>query len=326
MNRCSELRFVDYWYIMEVIILMMGEHNMNKPFVKNAILFGIPTIISAIGILMALDMFKKYNNLLIIFTFLLLIIFLSSLFYYSKQEKSNQDEINELKSTIITTEKVIGISAKTIGSIVKLLETWNIDINKIANDILKCGSANEKDWDCDKIYNDICVCCRDSIAEFTKSEEKTDISVSLVKYYHIDNIEYVKMVAHSSPQTAKPDIYDKELLLSECKYYFGKLIIDKNRSIKVLENNIKIQQYFYRPKPETNLGKYHQYIAIPIMCSKNKILGILQITTKYNYVIMDTEVELLKFCETHLTPFVDLLILTEKIEKGIFAKPENEGK
>lgn len=297
---------------------------MNKPLVKNSLLIGIPTIISAIGIIMALNILKKYSNIFIIITLLFLIIFLFSLFYYSKQEKSNQDEIDELKSAILTMKKVMGISAKTIGSIVKLLESWNIDINKIANDILKYGSANEKDWNRDKIYNDICVCCRDSISEFTKLEEKTDISVSLIKYYHRDQKEYIKMVAHSSPQTAKPDIYDKEMLLSECRYYFGKLIKDKNRNIIALENNIKIQQYFYRPKPETNLGKYNQYIAIPIICSKNKILGILQVTAKYNYSIMDTEIELLKFSETHLTPFVELLILTEKIEKGIFAKPNNE--
>ena len=39
---------------------------------------------------------------------------------------------------------------------------------------------------------------------------------------------------------------------------------------------------------------------------------------------MDTEVELLKFSETYLTPFVELLILTEKIEKGMFVKPNND--
>lgn len=297
---------------------------MNKPLIKNAILIGIPTIISAMGIIMALDILKKYSTIFIVITLLLLIIFLFSLCYYSKQEKSNQDEINELKSTILTTQKVIGINTKTIGSIVKLLESWNIDINKIANDILKNGFANEKDWNRDKIYNDICVCCRDSISEFTKSNEKTDISVSLIKYYGRDENEYLKMVAHSSPQTAKPDIYDKELLLSDCRYYFGKLIKDRNRDIIALENSAKIKQYFYKPKPETDLGKYNQYIAIPIICSKNKILGILQVTAKYDYSIMGTEVELLKFSETHLTPFIELLILTEKIEKGIFAKPHNE--
>lgn len=37
---------------------------------------------------------------------------------------------------------------------------------------------------------------------------------------------------------------------------------------------------FYRKTPETNLSKYSQYIAIPVICSRNKYLGVLQITTK----------------------------------------------
>ena len=48
---------------------------MNKPLIKNAILYGIPTIISAIGIIMALDKIKKYNYLFIFITLLLLLFF-----------------------------------------------------------------------------------------------------------------------------------------------------------------------------------------------------------------------------------------------------------
>lgn len=36
---------------------------------------------------------------------------------------------------------------------------------------------------------------------------------------------------------------------------------------------------------------------------------------------MKTDIDLRKFAETYITPFVELLILTEKIEKGMFAKP-----
>ena len=231
---------------------MIGVFCMDKPFVKNFVLIGFPTIISAMGIIMALDKLKKYNYIFIFVMLLLLLFFLLSIYYYSKQEKTNQDEIDTLKATILTMQKVLGINTKTIGSIVKLLDVWNGDINKIANDILNNGFANEKDWNREKIYNDICVCCKDSISEFTKSDEKTDISVSLVKYYQQNDTEYVKMVAHSSPQTAKPDIYDKELLLSDCRYYFGELIKNGNRGIKVLENNAKIQQSFYRPNNNTD--------------------------------------------------------------------------
>lgn len=59
---------------------------MDKPLIKNAILVGIPTIISAMGIIMALDKLKNYSNIFIIITLLLLIIFLFSLYYYSKKE------------------------------------------------------------------------------------------------------------------------------------------------------------------------------------------------------------------------------------------------
>lgn len=295
---------------------------MNRPIVKNAILIGIPTIISALGIIMALDKLEKIKYIIILVTVLLLLFFLISIYYYSKQEKNEKEEIDNLKTTISSMMKMLGINSKTIISIVELIENWNRDINKIANDILKIGSANEKDWDCEKIYNDICICCKDSISKFTNLDDEIDISVSVIKCYTINDIDYVKMVAHSSPQTAKPDIYDREQVLSECNYLFGRLIRDKKRDILALENNEKIMQHFYRPKPETDLSKYRQYIAIPIMCSKNKILGILQITTKYKYTIMETDIELKKFSEMYLTPFVELLILTEKIEKGIFAKPK----
>ena len=129
------------------------------------------------------------------------------------------------------------------------------------------------------------------------------------------------MMAHSSPQTAKPDVYDQEELLSECKYQYARIIRDRKRDIFVLEDTSKIMQIFYKKKPETDLSKYSQYIAIPVICSSNKFLGVLQVTTKHNYKIMNTDVELEKFSETYLTPFIELLILVEKIKKGLFVKP-----
>lgn len=305
--------------------------TMNKPLVKNLILIGIPTIISVLGIIMTLNKLDKYKNIFVVVSLILLVLLIIFLVYYSKQEKNNQEENDtlkkendKLKKTISSMRKMLDINSKTISSIDQLLENWNRDINKIANAILDDGSANEKDWDCEKIYNDICVCCKDSISKFTNLKDETDMSVSFIKYYKRNENDYIRMVAHSSPQTAKPDIYDKEQTLSECKYLFGRLIRDKNRDIFALEDNAKIMQQFYKPKPETDLTKYNQYIAMPIMCSKNKILGILQITTKYKYTIMETDIDLKKFSETYLTPFVELLILTEKIEKGLFARPNKD--
>lgn len=294
---------------------------MNTPFVKNSILIGIPTVISALGIIMGLNILSNYQNIVIAVTVFLLVVFIIFLFYYSKQERDMKIDMDKMKSSISSMEKILGINSKTVISIVGLLEKWNQDINKIANDIAKTGSANETDWNYEKICTDICISCKDAIVKFTEVNDETDVSVSVIKYYRQGNNEYIKMIAHSSPQTAKPDVYDKEELLGECKYQYARIIRERNRDIFVLEDTDKIKQVFFKKKPETDLSKYSQYIAIPVICSSNKFLGVLQVTTKHNYKIMNTNVELEKFSETYLTPFIELLILVEKIKKGLFVKP-----
>lgn len=256
---------------------------MNTPFVKNSILIGIPTVISALGIIMGLNILSNYQNIVIAVTVFLLVVFIIFLFYYSKQERDMKIDMDKMKSSISSMEKILGINSKTVISIVGLLEKWNQDINKIANDIAKTGSANETDWNYEKICTDICISCKDAIVKFTEVNDETDVSVSVIKYYRQGNNEYIKMIAHSSPQTAKPDVYDKEELLGECKYQYARIIRERNRDIFVLEDTDKIKQVFFKKKPETDLSKYSQYIAIPVICSSNKFLGVLQVTTKHNY-------------------------------------------
>lgn len=59
-------------------------------------------------------------------------------------------------------------------------------------------------------------------------------------------------------------------------------IIDWNKYLSAIKNKTMTDIFllFYRKTPETNLSKYSQYIAIPVICSRNKYLGVLQITTK----------------------------------------------
>lgn len=314
-----------------------GMFNMDKPITKNIILIGIPTIISALGIIITYDSVEKFKNLFIYITLILLIFFIICVVYYGKLERKEQTECDNLKSknkelqnkieelmtTITSIKNLLNTNNRIVTSFVSIIEPWTNSINKIANDIKNRGKANEKDWDYEKICSDICVGCKDTIKQFIQNSNDTDISVGFIRYLTLEDKEYVKMIAHSSPPTAKPDIFDVQELLSDCNYQYAKLIKNKTRDIFVLENNEKIMQTFHRKHPDTDLSKYTQYIAVPILCSKNKSLGVLQITTKYGCEIMETSVDLKKFGETYITPFVELLVLVEKIQKGIFIKPEN---
>lgn len=308
---------------------------MNKPTIKNLILIGIPTIISALGIIMTSNNLNDFKNIFIFITICLLIVFICFIIYYSREERKENNKYNELQneneelqvkienlvSTITSIKNLLNTNSSIVTSFVSIVEPWTTNINKIANDIRRKGRANEKDWDYQKICTDICIGCKNMIKQFIKISEDTDISVGFIKYTYINSKERIKMIAHSSPQTAKPDIFDVEELLSECNYQYAKLIKNKTRKPIILENNDRIRQCFHKKHDDTDLSKYTQYIAIPILCNKNKILGVLQVTTKYGRIIMKTDIDLRKFAETYITPFVELLILTEKIEKGMFAKP-----
>lgn len=301
---------------------------MKKPIIKNLFLLGIPTIISAIGVLISIDAFSSLKSLMYFITAGLLIAYVVIVIYYGKSEKSDKEycqklerENENLKATISSIRNLLNTNSSIVTSFVSVIEPWTTSINKIANDIKLYGKASEKDWDYEKICTDVCVSCKNAIKQFTCIENDTDLSVGLIKYYCENGKEYVKMLAHSSPQTAKPDIFDVQEVLSDCNYQYAKLIKDKTRSIYVLENKEKIKQCFHKRHASTDLSKYEQYIAIPILCSKNKILGVLQITTKYGYKIMETEIDLKKFGETYITPFVELLILVEKVQKGLFMTP-----
>lgn len=310
---------------------------MNNPYVKNLILIGIPTVISAMGIIMTSDKLNKYKDAFVFLTIGLLILLIVFVIYYAKMDKKEADEcdllkeknkelrrqIDDLMSTITSIKNLLNTNNCIVTSFVSIIEPWTSNINKIANDIKNRGKANEKDWDYEKICTDICIGCKNMIKQFIQITEDTDVSVGFIKYFYDGNDECVKMIAHSSPPTAKPDIFDEQELLSECNYQYARLIKSKTRNILALENNEKIRQCFYRKHSDTDLSKYTQYLAIPILCSKNKILGVLQVTTKYGCTIMGTEVDLKKFGEIYITPFIELLILTEKIQKGIFIKPSN---
>lgn len=310
---------------------------INKPVTKNLILIGIPTIISGIGIIMTQDFLSNFKNFFFYITIVLLITFIIFVIYYAKLDKDEQTkfdniyndntelkkEIDRLKATITSIQLLLDANQSIVTSFVSIIEPWTSNINKIANDIKSSGKANRKDWDYEKICTDICIGCKNAIKQFSKDSKDTDISVGFIKCYSINNKEYIKMIAHSSPPTAKPDIFDIEELLVDCNYQYARLIKNKTRSIFALESNEKITQCFYKKHSGTDLSKYSQYIAVPILCSKNKILGVLQVTAKYNYKIMNTEVELQKFGETYITPFVELLVLVEKIQKGLFIKSKS---
>jgi hypothetical protein len=135
----------------------------------------------------------------------------------------------------------------------------------------------------------------------------------------------VNMIAHSSSPSTRPKIYNKPEKLESCSYYYGKILRDENPEIEILLNPTEIIEAF---TPSGNAGsaaklsKYSQYITVPIVCDGNKISGLLQIVVFNDKKIKEDKAQLKKVATAYIVPFCSLILLVNKIEKGLFSKPK----
>ena len=311
----------------------MKKAFYEKTWFKNLIVIGIPAIISVIGMLISIIGNNTIKIAFIIFSIFSFFVLVAFMIHYSKQddimeeklqglEKDNQD----LKIIVNHLELENKSNMQTINTISSFTEIWARNINAFANDVQRTGSALVKYWDRVLLYNSVCEKCRDSIEAYVGCADHTKISVGFIEYsVSDDKEEWVAFIAHSNPESTRPRAFDKKEKLTESIYHYAQLMRDKNSDIEVASNNEEILRIFKPVSTGTDLSKYTQYIAIPVFCSKKKMLGVFQIVTKYGYVIVEDKVGLKTFAESNLIPFSNLIVLIDKIGKGLYAKPIKSG-
>lgn len=304
----------------------------QKSWFKNTILISIPCLISTIGVIISLteNLSKIAKNTLtiIIIVSMLILVFAVLLF-------ANQDDkiYNNYQDTLKENEKLLNLLAHmnndlktsnmTIAIFSDLFENWSKNINTFANKVLNKQFVSDTSWDKIKYFDTICLQCKNMIKQYCKNEDNSKISVGFVQYSENEyGDQTVHMIAHSNPISSRPKACKKEQKLSESPYHYADLIKDEDTDIEVAVNNEEILRIFNKISKNTDLTKYCQYIAIPVYCTSNKLLGIFEIVTKYDYIIESERISLLKFAEEKIIPYSNLIVLVDKINKGLYVNPE----
>lgn len=309
----------------------MRESICGKLWFRNLVLIGIPSVISVLGVIISF----VPNNIKIIMgcssIFLIICLIIAVLSFASRdnmieEECSNlRTENNKLKVIADHLNNVVKTNACSINSFGEFAGSWSKSINLFANEVSQNGMVQGKHWDKLKLFDEVCFQCRNMIKCYCDKDDNTKISVGYVSYRK-DNEgeEWVSLIAHSSPSSTKPHSYGGEENLLTCKYHYADLIKNNFSDIEVAVNNDEILRKFKNVSINTDLSKYSQYIAIPIYCSSKKLLGIFQIVTKYDYIIEENHIALRKFAEENIIPFSNMILLIDKINKGLYAKPQEE--
>lgn len=311
---------------------MENERKITqKGWFRNSILIILPTLISAIGVIISLNVSiaEKYSGLIIFVIAVTMLVLIGFVFFFSKQDETIyeayqnvQKEKESLATILAHMENNIKTHKFTITAFSEMTEKFAKNIHSFANTVLVNQQVSDKNWDKTKYFDLICVQCKNMIREYGNSSDGTKISVGFIRCTENDGEKYVRMIAHSNPESTRPNACKKEERLLDSSYYYAELIKSGCSDIEVATCNEEIRRRFNNTSKTTDLSKYTQYIAIPVYCTSNKLLGIFQIVTKYDYYIEKDKVRLLKFAEESIIPFSNLIVLVDKIDKGLYLNPK----
>lgn len=307
----------------------MRKYFYQKTWFKNTVFILLPTAISIIGVLISLINSNVIKVILTCTAILLLLIQIYSVIHYGNEEDKVYEQLlgykkqnKNLTSILFNMENEYKTAMHEISLVSDITDKWASNINSFANNVKINKQISDKAWDRVKYIDTICVYCRDIVEQYCNIKDTSKISVSYIQYTKDANkVEWVHMIGHSNTHSLRPDACKEEIKLRDCLYHYGDLIREKYSDIEIAMNNDEILRIFHKVSVHTDLSKYTQYIAIPLYCKSDKILGILQIVTKNGYIIEEDRNKLEKFVTENIMPLCNLIILVDKINKGLYLNP-----
>lgn len=307
----------------------MKEHFYQKTWFKNTILILIPSAISVIGVIISAVTNSIVKMIFIFVAIFLMGILIAFIIYFGNFEDKIFQELQAEKDRNFSLTNILAHMEndyKTVTSEVStfsaMFEKWAGMINSFASNIKENGYVSDKAWNKVKIIDAICISTKNIIQQYCNNFDNTNISVGYISYIQDQSgEEWVHMISHSSPMSIRPNACKNEVKLSQCIYHYADLIRDKFSDVEIAMNNEEILRIFKKVSLTSDLSKYTQYIAIPLYCKSGKLLGIFQIVTKYGYIIENDRDKMRQFATDIIIPFSNLIVLTDKIYKGLYTNP-----
>ena len=309
--------------------LYMREHFYQKTWFKNLILILIPSAISVIGVLISVITNQVLKIILIFVTIVLMLVLCAFVFYFSSFEDKVYKELEKAEEKNKNLTKILAHMEndyKTVTSEVSIFsdmfEKWSSTINSFTNNIKENRYISDKAWDKARIIDTICFHTKNVIQQYCNKFDNSNVSTGYISYRKDRNgIEWIHMISHSNPVSIRPNACKGEVKLSECTYHYADLIRNKLSDFEIAMDNNEILRIFNRVSVTTDLNKYTQYIAIPLYCKSGKLLGIFQIVTKNGYIIESDRDKMRQFATDIIMPFSNLIVLADKIYKGLYINP-----
>ena len=136
--------------------------------------------------------------------------------------------------------------------------------------------------------------------------------------------ELIYTNAYANKNKRKPSIYLQKRKFVEDDYHDSELFRAGESDLEVVIGTDEIDKIFghrSKDKRNKNKNKYSQYIAIPVLCNDEKMVGLFEIICLNNTKLGDTKEEVEEIVSRYFIPYSFLLLVLHKLEKALLAKP-----
>lgn len=311
----------------------MNKFLKNK-FVKCIFVYVVPIVIG--GIFSALGTWDREGDSMFWPKVISLVVLLGGYIFtslrYSKFEKDLNDELlnkeTRIDELIRERDKQKQINASLFKETQKIstlcLDSSN-SINELGKNVLD-GKRTLDVWNftkvatgiCSSVYEVLCCVCSPN-DEFTVNILLDDITASGKKRNYT-------MIAHKGKFEEYPSKFQEKMVYTEHpNFYATKLFKSGKSDIKILTTREEVNERFVYGDDDDH-PEYSQYVGIPIVCSGNRMICLLQICAFGNNKIADTKKDIMDIVKTYILPFTQFALLNYKVEKGFLSSLSIIGK
>ena len=291
---------------------------LNHPFAK-ALLLGVSTLVIG-GICSAMGQWDFKSDKLLIHKSIALIIF-STLYgvllgYYSK------NDANDKKISAIY-KKQNQAFEEVMSGMINLCKKSAEGANKVIKSIVNDKRANLELWSFDEACFWVCknvydlLCKLGTGKDFEVIYDRLDESVKPEKEIYAN--------AYANKDTKKPSLYGKKRNIQDDSYHDAELFKLNQADTEVIIGSEEIDKVFghkTKDKRNRNKKKYNQYIAIPIFCNDEKMIGLFEIVCLNKTCLGETEEEVREVVSKYFVTYTFFMLFLHKLEKALLAKPQ----
>ncbi len=291
---------------------------LSHPFVKAFLLGGITILIG--GICSALGIWDYNSDPYFIGKIIALIcsviLYVFILAYYSTYET------NERKSAFIY-QKQNEAFEEFMSGLMSLCKQTAEGANQVIRNIVETGEANLRLWNFDKACFWV---CQNVYVLLCKIGNGKDFEVVYDRLMEEKQEKTIVLNSYANRNLNRPSVYGKPRKIKEDEFHDSKLFFINRSDIEVIIGTDEIDKEFgYNPQNRRtrNKKKYNQYIAIPVFCHDEKMVGLLEIICLEKSSLGNSEKEIQENVSKYFIAYTFLLLLLHKLEKALTVQPGN---